>query len=321
MVMHPRTRRYRVGLIVTVSTVLFLGLLVFIVGNSLTTKTVQYFVIYEDNVKGMVVGSRVNFQGIPVGQVSDMRFQSGKTLVTLEVDPDKAVIQEHTKARMDRLLVTGQVSIELEGYQPGSREKKPGSVIDALPDPMTNFAQSLPEVVESASGVIHEGHLALKNINQLIGPETQGKFQKILGDVERTTAQLPDGFATLVSRADRTLLEAEGAVAALRKVAEGLGSGDGDVRTLVGDARRAIQSIIGIRTELDATLGEVRSLLAMGNATVQRLRRPLMATLVDFQGALDEVAALARVIKLAPNSLVFGRDDNEIKVPGAAPLK
>jgi len=65
-----RTRQLRVGLLVIACSVTFVTLLAFIAGSALHQDVHSYFILYEENVKGMVVGSKVNFQGVPIGSVS-----------------------------------------------------------------------------------------------------------------------------------------------------------------------------------------------------------------------------------------------------------
>ena len=125
------SRRLRLGILSLIAGTAFLGLLGFVLQGALKDNRVNYYILFEENVKGMVVGSKVNFQGVPFGMVSDIRFQSGSTLVELSVDPTRAVIQDITRARLDRLLVTGQA----EGDE---------AVPEALPPAKPSFAPTGP---------------------------------------------------------------------------------------------------------------------------------------------------------------------------------
>ena len=144
------SRRFRLGLFVLGAGSLFVALLAFILQNSLNVERATYFIVFQENVKGMVAGSKVNFQGVPIGVVRDIRFQDGKTVVELRVDPSRATIQDVTTARMDRLLVTGQVTIELEGYGAKGRPLPPGSFVQTKGDPLSSLTGSIPEVVDRA---------------------------------------------------------------------------------------------------------------------------------------------------------------------------
>ena len=74
-------RRFRLGLLTLFAGVAFFGLLGFVLQGVLGNDHVAYFILFEENVKGMVIGSKVNFQGVPIGMVQDIRFQDGRTLV------------------------------------------------------------------------------------------------------------------------------------------------------------------------------------------------------------------------------------------------
>ena len=120
--MHPHGRRFRLGLFVLGTGGMFVALLAFILQNSLHSERATYFILFEENVKGMVVGSKVNFQGVPIGVVADMRFQDGKTLVELRVDPSRASTPLARSTTSGRLPVNACKGSSLGSMnEPGSR--------------------------------------------------------------------------------------------------------------------------------------------------------------------------------------------------------
>ena len=187
--MISTNRRFRLGLFVLVSGGLFVALLAFILQSSFTAVRADYFIVFHENVKGMTLGSKVNFQGVPIGVVSDMRFQKGDTLVQVRVDPTRADIQNVTRARMDRLLVTGQVTVELEGYGPEGKSLPPGSSIEPKEDPIHALTASLPDFVTQASGVLTRVDATFARLEQLLGDENQAHVSAILATAERARAQ------------------------------------------------------------------------------------------------------------------------------------
>lgn len=266
--MQQRGRRFRLGLYVLGTGALFVGLLGFILKSSLDGERAAYFILFRENVKGMVVGSRVNFQGVPIGVVKDMRFQDGKTLVELRVDPTRASIQDITQARMDRLLVTGQVTVELEGYGPSGKSLPRGSFIQPKEDPLHSLTVSLPEVVDRAASVLDRIDRVLQGAEQLLGPDNQQRVAGLLDDCHRLGVALADDAAPA-------------ATAMLR------------------DASASVRSLQALTPDVAAMLRETAALAA-------GLRGPAQAALANFRTALDDVRGLARQLKLAPDSLLFG---------------
>jgi phospholipid/cholesterol/gamma-HCH transport system substrate-binding protein len=280
--MQGHGRRFRLGLFVLGTGALFIALLVFILQNSFGRERASYFILFHENVKGMVVGSKVNFQGVPIGVVADMRFQDGKTLVELRVDPSRANLQDLTRARMDRLLVTGQVTVELEGYGQGGKSLQPGSFIEPKEDPLHALTGSLPEVVDRASGVLARLDRVLAHAEQLLGATNQQHLGAALAHAERAA----QGLADRVVPAAATLLEdARGTVLAAR-----------------GSAEAATASLQAIgRAEAD-----LRAMLREGTALMGALRGPSQTALAALRVTLDDLRGLARQLKLAPDSLLFG---------------
>jgi phospholipid/cholesterol/gamma-HCH transport system substrate-binding protein len=266
--MHQRGRRFRLGLYVLGSGGLFVLLCAFILQGSLGGDRASYFILFTENVKGMVVGSKVNFQGVPIGVVKDMRFQDGKTLVELRVDPTRANIQDVTRARMDRLLVTGQVTVELEGYAAAGKSLSPGAFIQPKEDPLHALTASLPEVVDRAADVLGRIDSMLVRAETLLGDENQQRVAAILAHAESAARQLAED-----TMPQTTVL--------LREATATTGS----IRQLAPDAA--------------STLRET-SALAAG------LRGPLQTALASLRSTLDDLRGLARQLKLAPDSLLFG---------------
>lgn len=266
--MHNRGRRFRLGVYVLGTGGLFVLLLGFILQNSLNADRASYFILFTENVKGMVVGSKVNFQGVPIGVVKDMRFQDGKTLVELRVDPSRASIQDITRARMDRLLVTGQVTVELEGYGPEGRPLVAGSFVQPKEDPLHALTASLPEVVDRAADVLGRIDSMMARAEAMLGPENQRHVTAILEHVERAAQQLADDTMPATS-------------------------------SLVREATEATRSVRELAPEAANALRE-------SGALVAGLRAPMQTALAGFRSTMDDLRGLARQLKLAPDSLLFG---------------
>jgi len=291
-------RRFRLGLFMLGAGMMFLALLGFILESSLRSEQVPYLIMFEENVKGMVVGSKVNFQGVPVGVVSDMRFQDGKTLVELSVDPTRATIQDVTKARMDRLLVTGQVTVELEGYDRSGKALLPGSFIEPKRDPLDRLRGSLPGIVEQASGVLTRFDALLERAEQMLGDGNQARVADILDNLAGVTADL---------RA-RTLPAADAMLADGRNLAV-------ESQQMVKDARAAAAALLRLEPGLATLVRDVEGFVHEASTFTDSLRAPTQDALASLRQTLVDVRALARQLELAPQSLLFG-----VKRPTAAPF-
>ena len=287
--MNPQSRRFRLGLFTAAVGGLFIALLAFILQGSLSESRASYYILFRENVKGMVVGSKVNFQGVPIGVVSDMRFQQGLTLVELRVDPARASIQDITRARMDRLLVTGQVTVELEGYGREGRPLPPGAMIEPKEDPLHALTASLPEVVNAAAGVLLRLDRVLARAESALDENNCAHLTAILQHTERAAAEL----------AEQTLPAVSTLIGDMRGVCSNAGDSAQEVTATAQALAASVASLQSVGREATALLRESRGVVAS-------MRGPAVHTLAGTRAALDDLRAVLRQLKLAPDSLLFG---------------
>ncbi|MCA8956778.1 MAG: MCE family protein [Planctomycetes bacterium] len=310
-----RTRRFKIGLVVLGSGGMFSALVLFILGSSLSTDLVGYGILFEESVKGMVVGSKVNFQGVPVGAVSDIRFENGRTRVEIAIDPRKAVIQDVTVARMDRLLVTGQVTIELDGYSPKGKSRAPGSLIAARKSPFDEFAQSLPDVVNDAGDLLAATRRLVARLTNLVGDDNQKHFGETLANAAKVSRDLAEHVGPLLRETRDAVGRLHPAVASMEASIRKIGAvaGSEELAGALANARNAMAHIDRIETEVLNLVQDLRGMVGGG-------RRGWVGTLATAQAALDEIRLLARNLRIAPSQLLYGRSEKEIQVPARPPV-
>ncbi len=315
--MKHKSLQFRVGALVCGTLTVFVGLVLFIVGSAFDSVTAHYYIRFDENVKGMVIGSKVNFQGVPIGAVSDIRFRDGQTSVEISVDPRRAVIQEVTRARLDRLLVTGQVTVELEGYEKGAKELHDGAVIQPKDDPLHALKSSLPEVVTRIESTLANVDRLVIAGNQLLGPENRATVGRILENIEGATAGLPERVDAILARLDAAVAEVpaltKDARDTLRRIGDAADAGTEllqreDVGRILASAQIAIDRLTEVETGLARMTDEATALVA-------EVRSPLHATILTARESLRELRGLARQLRNAPSSLLFGGEQEEIEVP------
>jgi phospholipid/cholesterol/gamma-HCH transport system substrate-binding protein len=274
-----RARRRRVGLLVLAGGLLFSGMIAFLVGRSLTSDRVRYYALFLENVKGMVIGSNVNFQGVPIGSVSDIRFQDGYTLVEMSVDPTRAVIQTGTRARLDRLLVTGQVTVELEGFDPRGAELAPGGYVEPIVGPMQQLTASIPETLARFDALLERGL------------DVMTRVETLLGEVTPLASELRSSLRGFGERANGRLDE---------------------VAPLIATAQEALARIDDSGRRLNRLLTEAEALIGAS-------RRPWLEAVGGMREAFSELRMLARNLRNAPSTLLYGRAADERAIPDAPP--
>lgn len=307
--MQTRGRRFRLGLLVLGTGGLFIAMVAFILQGSLRSSRVSYHILFEENVKGMVVGSKVNFQGVPIGQVADIRFLKGRTLVEIAIDPQRAEIQNQTRARLDRLLVTGQVTVELEGWDALGRRLAPGSQIEPKQDPLQSLARTVPEVLDQVGRLVDHLDGVVRRFDALLGDANQQRFAAILGNVERATAPLATRLEASLHSVDELLAQTRASVAAVERSVVGVADATGPVATAtLHEARATLAAVARLEQQGAVVLAEAAALLG-------GLRAPSQSALLALRSCFEDVRALARQLRLAPDGLLFGVTRGDAAMP------
>lgn len=307
--MQTRGRRFRLGLLVLGTGGLFVAMVGFILAGSLRTSRVLYHILFEENVKGMVVGSKVNFQGVPIGQVADIRFLKGRTLVEIAVDPQRAEIQNQTRARLDRLLVTGQVTVELEGWDALGHNLAPGSQIERKADPLQSLARTVPEVLDQVGRLVDHLDSVVRRVDVLLGDPNQQQISAILGNLERATAPLAARLDTSLHGVEDLLAQTRVSVAAVERSLVGIADAAGPEATAtLQQAQQALAAVTRLEQQ-GATV------LAQADALLGGLRSPTQSALLALRACFEDVRALARQLRLAPDALLFGVARPEAAMP------
>ncbi len=312
--MANRGTHFRVGLLVLGAGTLFLALLAFVLGKGLAGDHTSYFILFEENVKGMVLGSKVNFQGVPFGAVRDIRFVQGRTEVEIVVDRQKGEIQDVTRARLDRLLVTGQVTVELEGWSPEGRALAENSYIQPTADPLHRLTRSLPEVLDEAMGLLHSLRSAADRVDRMLAGDVGRRIDAILTNAERASAVLPERIDRTAERLDVLLQTATSTMSHLDRTAAAVAAtaGGADAQALLAEARTALRDLHTLQERLTAVAIEAQGLFG-------GMRGSAGQSLASLRATLDEARELMRLLRLAPDSLIHGirRPADALAAPGA----
>ncbi len=311
--MNGSSTQFKVGLFLLVSAGLLLALMALALGPGLLQESIHYRIRYEETVKGMVVGSQVNFRGVKIGKVSDMRFVDGQTEVWIQVDPERSPIQATTWASLDRAWVTGQVTVELEGWEPGGEALATGEVIPTRSSMVASMAGSMPELMKSSGRLMEEYRLLAQNLNLVLDEEGRGRLRHLLASLD---AHLP----SILTQLDQTLIpEIRGSLSDLRELRPQLQESLVMGKDLLARWYELSNhpAIEGILTKGEALTAEARDASAELKTLLRGNRRSLTQTFVALSEALREIKGLSRMLRSTPSALVFGRPVPERTLPAS----
>jgi paraquat-inducible protein B len=200
-------------------------------GSSLFDRRFECIVYFDESISGLDTGAPVEFQGVRVGTVTDVRLEvyskSGELLrpVRLQLEGGRfhhVDSQQHdgdSEAGMNRMvderglrarlasqsLLTGKLKIEL-GLHPNTpvvRKNRHTDVFElpTLPSALRQMKQDLSQL--PIADMVTESHEAIQRLSQLMDPEVTGRTIRNLND---TLANLSSMLAKLDQRIDPLLL-------------------------------------------------------------------------------------------------------------------
>jgi phospholipid/cholesterol/gamma-HCH transport system substrate-binding protein len=194
-------------------------------------QSVAYRVIFDGTVSGLRVGSAVLFNGIRVGEVTDLRLNVEKpTQVTAMLQVNKATpIRSDTRVGLEFTGLTGIASVSLRGISATTTllEKEEGEppTLKADPNAGQDMMQAAREVLAKAMDVITENqedlHKAIANvvvftdslarnaasIDEIVAntKHATASASELADNLDKRTAEITIGINRLTSTATRQI--------------------------------------------------------------------------------------------------------------------
>jgi phospholipid/cholesterol/gamma-HCH transport system substrate-binding protein len=231
-----------------------------------------YRILFDGSVSGLRTGASVLFNGIRVGEVTDLKLDpAAPRQVVALVTIDKAVpVRADTYVGLDYQGVTGSASISLRG----------GS--EAAP-PLSGNPPTLKVDTAGAQDVTQAAREAMRRLDALVA-DNEAVLKTALKNME-TFSQTLAGNS---ERLDRILAGAEGLI----------GSTDRP-----GDIAEAARAIKSLADNLDKRTAEISTGLTRFSTSGLRQWEQLA---IDGRRTLAEVERTVRNIDQNPSRLLFG---------------
>lgn len=266
----------------------------------------HYVVVFHEAVRGLTVGSAVQYNGIKVGEVLDLSLNPkdpSEVRARIKVQDDIPVKQD-TRARLVLTGITGASVIGLSGGSPESPDLPQPEfgdpIIVATPSPITQLLANSDNLMTNLTALV-------MSAQQVLSPENADRIGRSLENLERFTAALgqpAEDLSQLVPALTQASRQAEAALeqaATLMKRADTVLVRQGD-KTLES-VRSAMVSIEDTGKSLNRLIEENRSGLHSG---VDGLRQ-LGPALQELRTTLASLQDVVRKLDDNPTNFLLGR--------------
>jgi phospholipid/cholesterol/gamma-HCH transport system substrate-binding protein len=269
-----------------------------------------YTVIFNEAVRGLSVGSEVQYNGIKIGEVTALELDPSdprKVLAKVRVDGNIAIKQD-TKARLALTGITGTSVIEFSDGSPGSPDlaAKDGGdpVIVASPSP---FAKLL----EQSSNNLADITEVIQQAKTILSPANVQNLTKTVAHLERASgaiASQDDNVKELI----RQLTAATSQANAVLRQASGMMS---NAETLVdNEGANAFRSADRAMASLEKSAHSIDQLLLDNQATLSggiRAFGELGPALQELRDTLISIRRITRRLEDDPAEYLTGRQKIE----------
>ena len=312
--METRAHHVLIGLfsvLVVVGAMLF-GL--WLAKASMDSTFKDYEVVFNEAVSGLSKGSSVQYNGIKVGDVIELRLDDKdprRVLARIRLAANTPV-KVDTKAKLALTGVTGTSIIQLSGGDPNSPDLKgkDGKLPEIVASP-----SPIARLLTDGSDVMANVNMLLHNANRLFSEDNVDRVSKTLDNLEQTTtaiagqrgdiSQTLKQLAQVGKQASVTLEQTN----VLMRNANGLLSTEG--KQMFNSAEQAMNSLQQSTATINKLINNNEQSL---NSGLQGLDQ-LGPAVNELRETLGTLRSISRRLEANPSGYLLGREQNKEFTP------
>jgi phospholipid/cholesterol/gamma-HCH transport system substrate-binding protein len=326
--METRANYALIGLFTLATLAAVFGFIYWLGGRDGGTRAEPMRIVFSGSVQGLSRGSNVLFNGIRVGEVTDLRFlpdDPKRVVATISVDKSTP-IKSDTRARLEYQGLTGVASVGLSGGDAAASDLKPtpGQPLAVIYAERSDF-QDILETVRDLSRKVDD---TLTRVNRVV-EEAEGPITRTVRNVEKfsqaleqnsggvgtflaSVASAADKIGPLASRLEVTVANADNFLKAFEpdrvsriltnteNFTKALGDNKTGIDQIVKEAATLTRQLNLTTTRLDSVLMDAGNVLKSVDS--QKVGRSLDA-LNTFSAALEKNAPRVEQIMADTSSI------------------
>jgi len=271
-----------------------------------------YDVLFTDPVRGLSVGGEVHFNGIRVGEVTDLtldRETGNQVIARIRLD-EGIPVRTDSRAQLEPLGITGVNYIQITSGTPGGPLLK-----DQFPTGVTPVIQSqrspVAELLQGSGTVLAQAVDALNRINRVLSDENISAFSSAVDNVESVTAEL-EARRQIFEDLEQAVTNANAAIVEY----QGLGQ---DLRQIVqGDGAEAVANIERAAAEAEAAARDIRAMTGQLQGPVGQFADEglpqLTATITQLEEATATLNDLIADVNRSPREFIQRAPSEEMEI-------
>lgn len=270
-----------------------------------------YRILFERSVSGLSVGSRVQYNGIEVGNVTELSLNPAdprQVIANIRVYDDTPV-KTDTRAKLAFANITGSMSVQLHGGTPASPlliDQTDDAVPFILADP-----SPIATLFDEGESMIENINSILQNVNELFDDNNREQAGSILTNI----AQITDMIAAQQSALDHNMALFGDAT---RQATSTLSSIDElsqeTTQLLRQDGRLMMQSAADASRDVARAAQRIEQLVENNAASIEnglQGMQHISPALLSLRSTLTTLDRITRQLEESPTDFFLGRDQVE----------
>ncbi|RDJ00421.1 MCE family protein [Dyella solisilvae] len=312
--METRAHHVLIGLFTMIVVTAALLFALWLAKSSSDRQFAYFQVVFNEAVMGLSQGSAVQYNGIKVGDVTQLKLDKQdprKVLARIRLGADTPVRQD-THAKLALTGVTGLAIVQLSGGSPespplvGKNGELP--VIVADPSPLSRILANGEDLVMNINDV-------LARASAVLSPENMDHLSRTLDHLDKATGAIADqrdDIRTLLRQLAEASKQANETLAQTQRLVQSTnGLVDNQARATLDSARNALASVERVTANIDRLVSDNRAAISGGMQGFNELG-PAVRELRD---AASSLRGISRRLDDNPAGFLLGRDRSREFVP------
>ena len=298
-----------------VSLLTMIGLVIFVVwlGRMQFNRDFDvYDVLFVGPVRGLTEGAEVQFNGIKVGEVTDVnldRTNPNRVIARARVGSDVPIrVDSYATLEPQGITFVSYIQITAGSQQmPLLKDRTPEGQVPVL----RSQSSALSDLLAGGGNLLAKAVEALDRVNQVLSDRNISNFSATMEDINIVSAAARD-HAQMFADAQAALQSIDIAAKNISELSESSQS------LVEGDGKRALAEIGDTATELKAAAADAR-------ATISALRGPttdfatntlpqVQGAIISLQSSAESLERLTNEIEQNPRALISKEPAKEIEL-------
>jgi phospholipid/cholesterol/gamma-HCH transport system substrate-binding protein len=314
--METRAHYVAVGAFVLAMVFLAFVAVLWLAGSQLTTSFNHYDIYFEGPISGLSVGGRVEYNGIPVGTVSDIEIVSNSEILatnggkpirvtieiknSIEIKKDAAAsLQTNILSGVSFILISPGKSQDLLEAHKGERYP----VIRSRRSTLSSLAARGPQLLDKLDVI-------LDHLDDVLNDHNREAFSDTMENIKKVSGSLAEHSDEIATNAGEALKAASTLFTNLDKSYSSPNGLKDELNTSITDFDKLVKGLNDSNRQLDQTMQDLRLVMQDVRPGIRNFSQNTLGDVASLIGEVRQfVAGLGRLVNQIehdPTRLLFG---------------